>query len=153
MLLVKGHRPLLRKILVCAGVEDDAVVAVAAQLAQVMGAKLHLLHVAPPSAAPYLPESGSDTVNVEAVLSQGTRLSTMLHEWVNTLQAHGFDRSAIIVQPGSAPEVILQRTRGDDYDLVVVGSESSPGHFPGSIANTVVRFADQSVLLVRAKGK
>ncbi len=153
VLLVKGHRPALRNILVCAGVEDDAVVAVAAQLAQVMGAKLQLLHVAPPSAAPYLPESGSDTVNVAAVLSQGTRLSTMLHEWVNTLEAHGFDRSAIIVQPGSAPEVILQRTRGDDYDLVVVGSESSPGHFPGSIANTVVRFADQSVLLVRAKGK
>ena len=118
-----------------------------------MGANLHLLHVAPPSATPYLPESGSNTVNIDAALTQGTRLSTVLHEWENTLKAHGFDRSAIMVQPGSAPEVILQRTRDDDYDLVIIGSDSSPGHFPGSVANTIVRFADQSVLLVRAREK
>jgi nucleotide-binding universal stress UspA family protein len=151
VLLVKGHRPALRKMLVCAGVEDEAVVSVAAQLAQAVGASLHLLHVAPPSATPYLPESGRNTVNVDAALAQGTRLSSVLHDWETTLKAHGFDRSAIMVQPGSAPEVILQRTREDDYDLVVIGSDSSPGHFPGSVANTVVRFADQSVLLVRAR--
>jgi nucleotide-binding universal stress UspA family protein len=151
VLLVKGHRHSLRKILVCAGVEDGAVVTVAAQLAQAINARLQLLHVVPPSAAPYLPESGSNTVNVEAVLSQGTRLATVLHDWETTLKAHGFERSSIMVQPGSAPEIILQRTRDDDYDLVIIGSESSPGHFPGSIANTVVRFADQSVLLVRAR--
>jgi len=151
VLLVKGHRPALRKMLVCAGVEDEAVVNVAAQLAKASGASLRLLHVVPPSAAPYLPESGSNTVNVEAALAQGTRLSSMLHEWETMLRAQGFDRSAIMVQPGSAPEVILQRTRDDDYDLVIIGSDSSPGHFPGSIANTVVRFADQSVLLVRAR--
>jgi nucleotide-binding universal stress UspA family protein len=151
VLLVKGHRPALRKMLVCAGVEDEAVVNVAAQLAKASGASLHLLHVVPPSAAPYLPESGSNSVNVEAALAQGTRLSSVLHEWEAMLKAQGFDRSAIKVQPGSAPEVILQRTREDDYDLVIIGSDSSPGHFPGSIANTVVRFADQSVLLVRVR--
>ncbi len=151
VLLVKGHRPALRKLLVCAGVEDTAVVNVAAQLARATGASLRLLHVVPPSAAPYLPESGSNTVNVEAALAQGTRLSSILHEWEGMLKAQGFDRSAIMVQPGSAPEVILQRTRDEDYDLVIIGSDSSPGHFPGSIANTVVRFADQSVLLVRAR--
>jgi len=151
VLLVKGHRPALRKMLVCAGVEDEAVVNVAAQLAKAAGAELRLLHVVPPSAAPYLPDSGSNTVNVDAALAQGTRLSSVLHEWEAMLKAQGFDRSAIMVQPGSAPEVILQRTREDDYDLVVIGSDSSPGHFPGSIANTVVRFADQSVLLVRAR--
>jgi nucleotide-binding universal stress UspA family protein len=124
---------------------------VAAHLAHAVGAHLDLLHVVPPSAAPYLPETGTNTVNVEAVLSQGTRLSTVLHDWETTLKGHGFERSSIMVQPGSAPEIILQRTRDDDYDLVIIGSESSPGHFPGSIANTVVRFADQSVLLVRAR--
>ncbi len=153
VLLVKGHRHALRKILICAGVEDEAIVKAGAQLAQALGASLHLLHVAPPSATPYLPESGSNTVNVDAALAQGTRLSSVLHEWEATLKAHGFDRSAIMVQPGSAPEVILQRTRDDDYDLVVIGSDSSPGHFPGSVANTVVRFADQSVLLVRVREK
>ena len=151
VLLIKGHRHMFHKILVCAGVEDAAVVHAAAQFAQALGARLNLLHTVPPSAAPYLAESGSNLINVEAALGQGTRLSTVLHEWESTLKAHGFDRSAIIVQAGSAPEVILQHTREDDYDLVIVGSESSPGHFPGSIANTVVRYADQSVLLIRAR--
>jgi nucleotide-binding universal stress UspA family protein len=151
VLLLKGHRTVFRKLLVCAGVEDESVVTVAARMAQAIGARLHLLHVVPPSAAPYLPDSGANTVNVDAVLAQGTRLSTVLHGWESKLNAHGFDRSAIIVQPGSAPEVILQRTREEDYDLVIIGSESSPGHFPGSVANTVVRFADQSVLLIRAQ--
>ena len=36
VLLVKGHRPALRKMLVCAGVEDEAVVNVAAQLANLL---------------------------------------------------------------------------------------------------------------------
>lgn len=63
------------------------------------------------SAAPYLPESGSNSVNVEAALAQGTRLSSVLHEWEAMLKAQGFDRSAIKVQPVST-EVILQRTRG-----------------------------------------
>ena len=105
----------------------------------------------PPSAAPYLSPESTTTIDVEIALSQGTRLSTMLHEWERKLEAYGFNRSSIILQPGSVPEVILQRVRDGDYDLVVVGSESSPGHFPGSIANTIVRYAEQSVLLVRIR--
>ncbi|MBK8049047.1 MAG: universal stress protein [Anaerolineales bacterium] len=153
VLLMKGSSQSFRNLLVCASVDDEAVVAVAAQFAQAMGASLRLLHVAPPSAAIYLPESGGDKVNIEAVLQQGTRLSSVIHDWEQRLKAYGFDRSAIMIQPGSAPEVILQHTRDEDYDLVIVGSESSPGHFPGSIANTVVRFADQSVFLVRTRTK
>lgn len=153
VLLVKGQRHVFRRVLICAGVEDDAVVAVGAQLAQVMNAKVHLLHVMPPSAAPYLSTGASPTFDVDTALSQGTPLSTMLHEWEHRLEGYGYDRSSIILQPGSVPEVILQRTRDEDYDLVVVGSESSPGHFPSSIANTIVRYADQSVLLVRVRPK
>jgi nucleotide-binding universal stress UspA family protein len=153
VLLVKGNRPVYKRVLVCASVEDASVVSVAAQMAEAMGAELNLLHVVPPSAAPYLPDSGANTVDVDAVLQQGTRLSTVLREWEAKLNAHGFDRSAIIVQAGSAPELILQHTREGAYDLIVVGSESSPGHFPGSVANTVVRFADHSVLLVRTQAR
>lgn len=149
VLLMKGHRHHFRRVLVCAGVEDEAVVAVGAQFAQVLGARLDLLHVMPPSAAPYLSTDTSTTLDVDKAISQGTRLSAKLHEWERKLEAHGFNRSSIILQPGSAPEVTLQRARDEDYDLVVVGSESSPGHFPGSIANTVVRYVEQSVLLVR----
>lgn len=149
VLLMKGHRHVFRHVLVCAGVEDEAVVAVGAQFAQVLGARLDLLHVMPPSAAPYLAADASTTIDVDRAISQGTRLSTKLHEWERKLEMYGFNRSSMILQPGSVPEVILQRARDEDYDLVVVGSESSPGHFPGSIANTVIRYIEQSALLVR----
>lgn len=149
VLLIKGHRHTFHRVLVCAGVEDEAVVAVGAQFAQTLGAKLDLLHVMPPSAAPYLATDPSATMDVDKAIAQGTRLSAKLHEWERRLEAHGFARSAITLQPGSVPEVILQRARDGDYDLVIVGSESSPGHFPGSIANTIVRYVEQSVLLVR----
>lgn len=151
VLLTKGHRHTFRRVLVCAGVEDDAVVTVGAQFAQALDAMLDLLHVMPPSAAPYLSTDSAATMDVEAAISQGTRLSAVLHEWERKLEAHGYNRSSIILQPGSVQEVILQRSRETGYDLVVVGSESSPGHFPGSIANTIVRYVEQSVLLVRIR--
>ncbi len=150
VLLNKGHRKTFQRILVCASVEDDLVVTVGAQLAEVMSAHLNLLHVVPPSAAPYLADAGGP-IDVEAVFAQGTRLSNVLHDWEAKLGAHGYDRTSMILLAGSAPEVILQQTRDGEYDLIIVGSESSPGHFPGSIANTVVRFADQSVMVVRVR--
>jgi nucleotide-binding universal stress UspA family protein len=151
VLLVKGHRQLFRRVLVCAGVEDEALVTVGAQFAQILGAQLDLLHVMPPSAAPYLSTEPGATMDVEAAIAQGTRLSAMLHKWEDKLEAHGFTRSSIVLQPGSVQEVILQRARDTGYDLVVAGSESTPGHFPSSIANTLVRYVDQSVLLVRTR--
>lgn len=151
VLLLKGQHHLFRRVLVCAGVEDEGVVALAAEFAQAIGAELQLLHVVPPSAAPYLADTGGKAIDVDAVLAQGTRLATVMRDWEAKLKLHGFARSDMLVQPGSAPEVILKQARDSDYDLLIVGSESSPSHFPGSIANTVVRFADQSVLLVRSK--
>ncbi len=151
VLLVKGHRTAIRRVLVCAAVEDETIVMVGAQFAQAIGADLDLLHVMPPSAAPYLSAEPDLPIDVETVLSQGTRLSSVLHEWERRLQEYGFDRSSIILQAGSVQEAILQRARERDYDVVVVGSESSPGHFPGSIANAIVRYAEQSVLLVRIR--
>ena len=47
------------------------------------------------------------------------------------------------------PDAILEVIHDDDQDLVVVGSQSGPGHFLGSVSNAVVRFAEQSVLIVR----
>ena len=38
-----------------------------------------------------------------------------------------------------------------DYDLIITGSQSGAGHFLGSVANAIVRFAEQSVLIVRTR--
>lgn len=61
-------------------------------------------------AAPYLGEL-STTIDVDRAISQGTRLSTKLHEWERKLEMYGFNRSSMILQPGSVPEVILERAR------------------------------------------
>lgn len=151
VLLVKGHPTAIRRVLVCAAVEDEAIVTVGAQFAQAVGARLDLLHVMPASATLYLAAEPDLPIDVETVISQGTRLSSVLHEWERKLQEYGFDRSSIILQSGSVQEMILQQARQKDYDVIVVGSESSPGHFPGSIANAIVRYAEQSVLLVRIR--
>ena len=151
VLLVKGHPTAIRRVLVCAAVEDEAIVTVGAQFAQAVGAMLDLLHVMPASATLYLAAEPDLPIDVETVISQGTRLSSVLHEWERKLQEYGFDRSSIILQSGSVQEMILQQARQKDYDVIVVGSESSPGHFPGSIANAIVRYAEQSVLLVRIR--
>ncbi len=54
VLMFKGHRPRINKILACVAVDDKVVVDVAAQLARATHAELRLLHVVPPSAASYL---------------------------------------------------------------------------------------------------
>ena len=47
--------------------------------------------------------------------------------------------------------VAQTRARMAYYDLICVGSRSSPGHFPGSAANSLVRYAESTVLVVKSK--
>lgn len=159
VLMCKGHRSHIRRILACLAVDDAEIVDVAARLAQAMDASLSLLHVIPPSAASYLSatsmeESGATTsISLSQVLSQGTRLSSLLTSWIEQLAVHGIGQEAMLLEQGSVPEAILKKAQDGPYDLVIVGSHSSPGHFLSSVANSVVRYAEQSVLLLRTGPK
>ncbi len=150
VLIVKGHRREFRRILVCADVDDDAVVTAAALLAEGMGASLDLVHVISPSAANYLSTSPSGDLALDAILSQGTHLSAVLQGWMMRLGEQGISHTSVHVQRGNMPETALELATKGDYDLVCVGSRSSAGHFPGSAANSVVRYAECSVLVVRS---
>lgn len=158
VLMYKGHRSHFRRILACLAVDDAEVVDVAAHLARATGSDLSLLHVIPPSAASYLSPANSEetgasgTISLSAVLSQGTRLSSILSSWISQLEEYGIGQDAMLVQQGSVPEAILKTAHEGAYDLIIVGSHSSPGHFLGSVANGVVRYAEQSVLLLRIGG-
>jgi nucleotide-binding universal stress UspA family protein len=66
------------------------------------------------------------------------------------LAEHGIEQDAMMLEQGSVAEAILNTAQEGTYDLVVVGTSSSPGRFPGSVANSIVRYAEQSVLLLRA---
>ncbi len=148
-LMVKGRAGKVARILVCAGVDDEEVVDVGAELARVYGAAMQVLHVVPPSAASYLASEEQPVIPLRDILAQGTRLASVVRNWANRLEDQGFERSAIQVRRGAAAEVILEMASNERYDLLVVGSQSAPGHFLGSVANSVVRFAEQSVLIVR----
>lgn len=153
--VVKGHHPLLRRILACVALDDTVVIDVAAPLAQLVGAELTVLHVAPPATArPAGAEAGEaheTPFTVERALSEGAPLSAAVAGWVRQLERHGVERDALVLERGSAPEAILQMAREGSYDLVVVGSQSGPGYFLGSVANSVVMYAPQSVLVVRTR--
>ncbi len=157
VLMYKGHRAKFRRILACVAVDDslDAmVVNAAAQFARAMNAELRLLHVVPPSAATYLSPARADAdasgaMSLEEVLAQGTHLSELVKAWIAQLEEYGIGRDVMLMQRGSVPEAILKIAHDGMYDLVVVGSRSSPAHFLGSVANGVVRYAEQSVLVLR----
>ena len=152
VLMVKGRRRPIRRVLACVAVDDDVAVDVAAQLARALEADFKLLHVVPPSAATYLSSGDGQEIDLDDVMAQGTRLSEVLKTWISKAEKQGFDRDAIVVRKGNVPEGILEVIHDQHYDLMVVGSQSGPGHFLGSVSNAVVRFADQSVLIVRTHG-
>ncbi|MEZ4611816.1 MAG: universal stress protein [Caldilineaceae bacterium] len=86
-------------------------------------------------------------------MSQETRLSDVVKQWIVRLENEGFDRSNILIRRGNVPEAILEMAHERHHDLIVVGSQSGPGHFLGSVSNAVVRFAEQSVLIVRTRAQ
>ncbi|MEZ4614107.1 MAG: universal stress protein [Caldilineaceae bacterium] len=63
----------------------------------------------------------------------------------------GYGEENLHLYRGEALNTILNVARHEQYDLVIVGSQSGAGHFLGSVANGVVQFTDQSVLVVRTQ--
>ncbi|MCB0130988.1 MAG: universal stress protein [Caldilineaceae bacterium] len=151
VLVVKGRKREFRTILACVAIDDMVAVDVAAQLAKATNAELQLVHVVPPSAASYLASADSPNIDLDDVLSQETRLSEVVKAWLVKLENRGFGRQNIMLRRGNVPEAILDIAHEFNHDLVVVGSQSGPGHFLGSVSNAVVRFAEQSVLIVRTR--
>ena len=151
VLLTKGRSAKIHRILACVAEDDDVSVDVAAGLARALDVQLELFHVVPFSPTAHAAFPGEETISLDTVLAQGNRLSVAAKDWVERLARQGFARDAIVIRRGGAPEAILERLHKGEYDLVVVGSRSDPGHFLGSVANAVVRFAEQSVLVVRTR--
>lgn len=152
----KGHSMQVRRILASVAVDDILVVDVAALLAKALDAELTVVHVIPPAAASYLASPVTDhetpvQLPVDEALAQGTHLSTILQGWITQLQSHGFTQDCLTLGRGPVTEAILRMAHNMGYDLIVVGSQSGPGQFLGSVANGVVRYAEHSVLVVRTR--
>ncbi|MEX1020957.1 MAG: universal stress protein [Litorilinea sp.] len=157
VMMYKTNRPSVRKILACVAVDDRIVIDVAAQLAKAHGAELNILHVIPPAVATYLsPMAFSEIepaspIELQAILAQNTHLSTLLQGWIEQLEGQGITQDVLLLCRGTVPEAILKTAHDGMYDQIIVGSQSGYGHFLGSVANSVVRYAEQSVLVIRTR--
>ena len=153
VLMVKGRKREFKHIVACVAMDDTVAIDVAAQTAKAMGAELQVVHVVPLSAASYLANADQVDIPLDDVLGQETRLSDVVKQWIVRLENEGFGRSNILIRRGNVPEAILEMAHERHHDLIVVGSQSGPGHFLGSVSNAVVRFAEQSVLIVRTRAQ
>ena len=151
ILLMKGEQLNIKRILVAAALADNLIVKVAVQLAQQIGAQVDLLHVLPKPAASYLGTDGGGELPLATVLAQRTNLSSTVRTWIEQLSHVGGSEEQIHLMHGEALQAVLEFARSDKYDLLIIGSQSGPGHFLGSVANGIVQFSDQSVLLVRTE--
>lgn len=149
MLVVKGRQPKFRRMLACASIDDETTVNVAVALAHAVDADLGVLHVIPPEAAPYLTASDEKDIPLGTVLQQDTSLSRYIKAVLSTLEAHGFERDAVTVRRGTVPAAIFEEAEIGAYDMIIIGSHCTPPHFPGSVANHIVKYADRPVLVVR----
>jgi nucleotide-binding universal stress UspA family protein len=147
VIIAKGIRPAFKRILACTAIGDETVVEVAAQFAKKVGATLRLLHVLPTDSAAPLNKK-QNYIQLDKAL-RDSKAGGYLKRSLSTLQRLGFEKETMVIRRGSAPNNILQEARTGRFDMIVVGSQSGPGHFLGSIANHVVRHAEQSVFVVR----
>lgn len=149
VLLMKGEKETVKHILVAAALDDEKVVKIATNLAKQLDAQLDLVHVLPKTTASYLTGHANQELSITDALAQNTNLSAVLREWINEMTVAGYSEEQIHILQGDTLPALLEFARSHEYDLMVIGSQSGPGHFVGSIANGIVQFADQSVLLVR----
>ncbi len=146
LLVVKGARPAIKRVLLCsAGGEPGKMdVVFGARLARRVGASTRLLHVARPvrEAQAIAQANGADRPWLVRHLEEG-RL---------TLLGQGVEVDTKVRQGGVVEEILAEAAEGD-YDLIVVGGHVPGRQRPGSrdVAAEIVARADRPVLVVRGR--
>ncbi len=129
----------------------DLVLQSAAKMARREGARLHLLHVAPPQ-PDFVPYEAGPHVVRDQVAEQLRQEHRLLHQLAAGLQQQGLVVGAHMVQ-GPTVETILQWAAKDQVDCIILGSH---GHGAlrrlvlGSVSEGVIRGAQCPVLVVPA---
>ncbi len=150
VLVFKGQNLAIKRILACVTV-DTIVIDSALQLAKALGAELQLLHVLPATANMTPTWLAPDDLSLNMLMAQDTRLSAFLREILATLDEIGMPRTALQVWRGDPLKTILTVTKRGHHDLILVGDRANAPLFPGSLADSAVKFATKSVLIVRQR--
>jgi nucleotide-binding universal stress UspA family protein len=149
VLVLKGEQTAVTRMLVCVGMDVFPLMEVAFPMARALGATLQLLHSVPaPTDAPPKMLTPGDPV-LDALLSQDAQLAQLLQETRSKLQEFDLAPESLQVWQGDALTTILQAAQAGNYDLLVIGSHIDARSFPGSLADSLVRLAPASVLVVR----
>ena len=153
VLVFKGQRPQIERVLACVALENPEVIDSAIQLTKALGAELHLLHVLPAAANTTAKWLAPDDLALNRRIAQDARLAAFLREILTTLDKAGINRTALQLWCGDTLKTILAVTKRGHYDLILVGDQPSATAFPGSLADSVVRFAAKSVLIIRQRAQ
>ncbi len=150
VLVFKGQHLIIKRILACVAM-GTIVIDSALELSKALGAELQLLHIVPDAMNTPAKWLAPDDLSLNMLMTQDPRLAAFLRETLATLDEAGLSRSALQVWRGDPLKTMLTVTKRGHYDLILVGDQASANLFPGSFADSVVRFAPKSVLIVRQR--
>lgn len=153
VLVVRGERSALQKMLVCTGGRQfaDETVRQGILFAQRTGATITLLYVAMPAASMY---AGLDQVDqsLAMLLQSGTPEAEHLRRACEAMEAAQV-RGELELRHGSVVEEILREANLGDYDLVVLGAPRVRGQLEkyiwGDVTGGVLDGALRPVMVVR----
>lgn len=156
VIIVKGNRPELSRILICASGTEHGKLSVRAGSALACGARAEatLLHVVSALPAMYAGLERMEETLVE-LLQSGTEVSDSL-KWASQVVRDECEISELKLRRGYVADEILREGEVGDYDLIVLGSSrSSPGLVRavlGDLNKEIVQRSDRPVMVVRPSG-
>jgi len=128
---------------------SDRALTSALELARMLGAELHVLHVVPLLAYAIAPEAMPDAPDFERRLKE--ELSKKLEATVKKLEGQGVTVKGLMLD-GNPGHEIARAAHDDGYDMIVMPTHGRTGlsHVMlGSVAERVVRTARVPVLTLR----
>lgn len=153
VLLVKGSRPGISRVLICASASEYGHLAIWAGAAIACGADAQatVLHVVDPMPTMYAGLEQMEETLAELLQSE-TEMAREL-KWAAQVVRAECDISELKLRRGFAADEILAEGREGDYDLIVLGSSLAAGGLVralmGDLTREIVTRAQRPVLVVR----
>jgi nucleotide-binding universal stress UspA family protein len=155
VLLVKGDRPTLSRVLICfSGTEHGRLsVWTGAAVACATDAETTILHVVDAIPAMY---TGLDRMEetLAEFLQSDTDVANELN-WATQVVKAKCKKPEVKIRRGICADELLREAKSGDYDLLVLGSSRSPGGLirvlMGDLTKEVVTRAQRPVLVVRPR--